>query len=71
MERDGTQRGGEHGDAEHTETVSPEIDVDPKEFLRAVLHINADDARRVRDASPSTRRRSQSGDGPVHDYGDD
>jgi hypothetical protein len=70
MERDGTQRGDERGDATHTEAVSPETDIDPKAFLKALLGINADDAERVRDSSPATRERTKGQGEPVHDYGE-
>ena len=53
-------------DQDHPE---PE-DVDPREFLRALLKISPEDAKKVRDASP-TRRKSKGQTGPVHDYGED
>lgn len=45
-------------------------DVDPTEFLRALLHIKPEDAERARQNSPATRRRTPQ-EGPYHDYGDD
>jgi len=42
-------------------------DVDPLDFVRAVLHIAPEDAKKVRDASPARKRKGQVG--PVHDYG--
>lgn len=44
--------------------------VDPKDFLRALLHIDPKDAERVRDDSPATRP-GKPPEGPRHDYGDD
>lgn len=44
--------------------------MDPKEFLRALLHIDPKDAERVRGDSPATRPRKPP-EGPYHDYGDD
>jgi hypothetical protein len=50
---------------------APEPDeVDPKDFLRALLNIDPEDAERVRDDSPATRPRKPP-EGPYHDYGDD
>jgi len=45
-------------------------DVDPIDFLRALLHIKPEDAERARKNSPTTRRRTPQ-EGPYHDYGDD
>ena len=44
--------------------------IDPKEFLRALLHISPEDAKKVRDATPATRKRKPP-EGPRHDYGED
>jgi hypothetical protein len=44
--------------------------VDPKDFLRALLRIDPEDAERVRDDSPATRTRKPP-EGPYHDYGND
>lgn len=44
--------------------------VDPKEFLRALLHISSDDAEKAREESPATRKRKPP-EGPRHDYGED
>jgi len=44
-------------------------DVDPGEFLRALLHISPEDAEKAREDSPATRKRKPA-DGPVHDYGE-
>ena len=46
----------------------PDKDVSPKDFLRALLHIDPRDAERVRDDSPATRPRKPP-EGPYHDYG--
>ena len=45
-------------------------EVDPKEFLRALLRIDPKDAERVRDDSPATRP-DKPQEGPYHDYGAD
>ncbi len=45
-------------------------DVDPIEFLRALLHIKPEDAEQARANSPATRRQRPQ-EGPYHDYGDD
>lgn len=48
----------------------PELDdIDPRDFVRAVLGISPEDAKRVRDASPVSRK-PKGQTGPVHDYGD-
>lgn len=44
--------------------------IDPKAFLRALLHITPEDAEQARQDSPATRRQ-QAKEGPTHDYGDD
>jgi hypothetical protein len=44
--------------------------VDPREFLRALLHLKPEDAERARSESPATRPRKPP-EGPHHDYGDD
>jgi hypothetical protein len=49
------------GDEEH---------VDPKEFLRALLHISPEDAEKARQDSPANRK-PEGQEGPYHDYGDD
>ncbi|HEX8095413.1 hypothetical protein [Jatrophihabitans sp.] len=55
-------------DAVDPSAETPEID--PREFLRAVLNIDPKDAEKARQDSPATRsRRAQ--EGPTHDYGDD
>jgi hypothetical protein len=45
-------------------------DVDPEQFLRALLQINPEDAEKVREATPGTRKRSEPQAGPQRDYGD-
>lgn len=45
-------------------------EVDPTDFLRALLKISPEDARKVRDASPAPSE-SEGQEGPVHDYGED
>lgn len=50
--------------------VDPEVD--PVEFLRSILHISPDDAAKVREDTPATRKRADPQEGPVSDYsGDD
>jgi hypothetical protein len=44
--------------------------VDPKDFLRAMLYISPEDAKKARERSPATRKRTPP-EGPVHDYGED
>lgn len=44
--------------------------VDPKEFLRALLHIDPKDAEQARKDSPASRKRKPP-EGPRHDYGDE
>jgi len=45
-------------------------EVDPREFLHALLHIDPKDAERVRDDSPATRPRKPP-EGPHHGYGEE
>ena len=70
MDQKSTPNADNAGDATRAESMSPETEVDPKEFLRALLGINAGDAERVRHRSPATRQRSKGKHGPVHDYGE-
>lgn len=50
------------------ETDAP--DVDPVEFVRAMLHISPEDAEKAREQSPATRKRGDKGqDGPTADHG--
>jgi hypothetical protein len=44
--------------------------VDPKEFLRALLRLSPDDARKAREASPPPPE-SDGQEGPFHDYDED
>jgi hypothetical protein len=44
-------------------------EVDPEEFLRALLRISPEDAEKAREQSPATRKRKPP-EGPTHDYGD-
>jgi len=46
-------------------------DVDPEDFLRALLKIAPQDAETVREATPGKRPEKVRQDGPVDDYGDD
>lgn len=45
-------------------------DVDPKDFVKALLHISSEDAEKAREDSPATRKRKPP-EGPRHDYGKD
>ncbi|HEX8081338.1 MAG TPA: hypothetical protein VF557_14100 [Jatrophihabitans sp.] len=45
-------------------------EVDPREFVRAMLHISPEDAKKAREQSPAARKRKPP-EGPVHDYGED
>jgi hypothetical protein len=38
--------------------------VSPEEFLRALMHIGADDAKEAREKSPATRPKHPKSDGP-------
>jgi len=42
-------------------------DIDPAEFLRALLRVSPEDAEKARDDSPAPAGQ----EGRVHDYGDD
>lgn len=44
--------------------------VDPKDVLRALLHISPEDAEKARENSPATRKRKPP-EGPAHDFGED
>lgn len=46
-------------------------DVDPTEFLRALLKISPEDAEKAREQSPATRKRpgTEKQEGPTADYG--
>lgn len=46
-------------------------DVEPVKFARAILHFSADDAEKVRERTPATRKRSEKQEGPKAAYGDD
>jgi hypothetical protein len=46
------------------ESTSPGTDVDPKDFLRALLNISPEDAEKVREDTPGTRKRVEEQDGP-------
>jgi hypothetical protein len=48
-----------------------ERDVDPQEFVRAVLGISPEDAEKVREQTPGTRPDKPKQEGPTADYGDD
>jgi hypothetical protein len=49
-----------------------DADLDPREFLRALLKINREDAETARENSPATRKRGGKGQGgPTADYGRD
>lgn len=48
---------------------SERADVDPRDFLRALLNIDPKDAEKARKDSPATRPRKPP-EGPTHDYGD-
>jgi hypothetical protein len=71
MGQDGTRDADERGEDTQGDPASPANEVDPKEFLRALLRINADDAERVRNDSSASRRHPEDQEGPVHDYGED
>ena len=46
-------------------------EVDPRDFVRALLHISPEDAEKAREKSPATRKRAGKGqEGPTEDYGD-
>lgn len=55
---------------EDREPVDDDREVDPRDFLRALLRISPDDAKKVRDASPEPPE-SKGQEGPIHDYGED
>jgi hypothetical protein len=46
-------------------------EVDPKDFVRAVLGISAEDAEKVREDTPGTRKRPEPQHGPERDYGNE
>jgi hypothetical protein len=46
-------------------------DVDPTEFARAMLAISPEDAAKVRERTPATRKRAEKQEGPTADYGDE
>lgn len=54
-----------HHDAKHERPA----DVEPVEFLRALLKISPEDAEKAREQSPATRKRSKKQEGPTADYG--
>jgi hypothetical protein len=70
MDQDSTGNAGKHRDATRGDSTSPANDVDPKEFLKALLNIDADDAEQVRKNSPAGRRPAKGQEGPVRDYGE-
>jgi hypothetical protein len=45
--------------------------VDPQDFLRSLLHISPEDAEKVREDTPGTRKRPEPQDDPGRDYGDE
>lgn len=45
-------------------------EVDPRDFVRALLRLSPEDARTVRERSPEPPQ-PESQEGPVHDYGED
>ncbi|MFL6162239.1 MAG: hypothetical protein ACJ74U_08420 [Jatrophihabitantaceae bacterium] len=45
-------------------------DVDPMDFLRALIRLSPEDARTVRERSPEPAQ-PDGGEGPFHDYGED
>jgi hypothetical protein len=51
-----------------SEPKDPEVD--PKDFLRALMKLSPEDAAKARANSPARRRRKPQ-EGPVNDYGDD
>jgi hypothetical protein len=53
-----------------TQASSDDDEIDPKDFLRALLRISPEDAKKVRERSPVTRKRKPP-EGPHHDYGED
>ena len=48
-----------------------ETELDPQEFLRALLKISPEDAESVRERTPGTRPEKPRQDGPSADYGND
>jgi hypothetical protein len=47
-------------------------EVDPKDFVKAVLGISPEDAETVREKSPATRKRAERGQtGPTVEYGNE
>lgn len=54
------------GQSKERDEPTGDREVDPLDFVRAVLHIAPEDAKKVRDASPARKRTGQVG--PVHDY---
>ena len=44
--------------------------VKPEDFLRALLKISPEDAAKVREDTPGTRKRPEPQTGPERDYGD-
>lgn len=45
-------------------------EADPRDFLRALLRLSPEDARKVRERSPEPRE-PEGHEGPFHDYGED
>ena len=43
--------------------------VDPKDFVKALLGISPEDAEKVREDTPGTRKRREPQSGPERDYG--
>jgi len=50
--------------------AKPEGDVDPDEFVRAMLRISPEDAAKVRERTSPTRKRPENQEGPTADHGD-
>jgi hypothetical protein len=46
-------------------------ELDPIEFVRAMLGISREDAETVRERTPGTRKQPEKQEGPTADYGDD
>jgi hypothetical protein len=55
----------------HMDRKDEMVEVDPEDFLRALLKISPGDAQRVREDTPGTRKRPEPQTGPRRDHGDE
>lgn len=69
MVKEGSRNAGPGKDDAPDVDTNSAFNVDPDNFLRALLHISPEDAETVRERTPGTRPEKPRQGGPTADYG--